>query len=115
MANVGYCVFRLVRRRTFGHFVQRGATAYWLGGMLMAALWLGSALLYGTAVRQMGPWGTVLGWPVYMSLIVLGTAGIGMVAGEWHAASLRTMMTMTGGLTVLVAAVFLISSVSRYF
>jgi L-rhamnose-H+ transport protein len=113
VVNIGYCIFRLVRRKTACHFAERGAFPCWLGGMLMAALWLGSALLYGTAAGQMGAWGTVFAWPIYMSLIVLGTAVIGLLANEWRAASFGTIITLTGGLTVLVAAVFVISSVQR--
>jgi hypothetical protein len=66
-------------------------------------------LLYGAAVRQMGRLGAIFAWPVYMSLIVLGTAACGAIAGEWRAASRRSLLSMGGGLAVLVLAVFAIS------
>ncbi len=114
-ANIGYCLVRLVRRKTFVLFAQHGTWKYWIGGILMATLWLGSALLYGTAVKQMGSFGAVFAWPVYMSIIVIGTAVIGAIAGEWRAASPRTVFVMSGGLAVLVIAVFVISSVQHGF
>jgi L-rhamnose-H+ transport protein len=110
-ANVGYCALRLVRRNTFRSFLERDTAAYWCGGLLMAALWLGSALLYGMAVGQMGQFGAVLAWPVYMSLIVIGTAVVGVMAGEWRTAPRRSIVTMIGGLAVLVVAVFVISGI----
>jgi L-rhamnose-H+ transport protein len=111
--NVGYCGVRLLRGKTYRQFAVHGTISYWLRGILMAVLWLGSALLYGVAVRQMGNLGAVFAWPVYMSLIVLGTAAAGLLAGEWRAASRSALLTMSGGLAVLVVAVFAISRVQH--
>jgi L-rhamnose-H+ transport protein len=115
LANVGYCGFRLVRQRTFLQFGIPGAKIYWFGAMLMAVLWLGSALLYGLAAKQMGRLGPIFAWPVYMSLIVSGTAMIGVLAGEWRAASRGIVIMMSGGIGALLIAVFVISSAQRGF
>jgi L-rhamnose-H+ transport protein len=112
-ANVGYCLLRLFRRNSFSKFAEPETCTYWFGGALMAALWLGSALLYGIASRQMGHLGPVFAWPVYMSLIVVGTAVIGVLAGEWRAASRGILMTMSSGLASLLLAVFLISTAQQ--
>jgi L-rhamnose-H+ transport protein len=111
VANIGYCVVRMARRNTFGKFVELETSWYWLGGMTMAALWLGSALLYGVAAKQMGQMGPVFAWPVYMSLIVTGTAAIGVMTGEWRAASRSILATMSSGVGSLLVAVFVISFV----
>jgi L-rhamnose-H+ transport protein len=109
LANLGYCGLRLRARRSCRNFAGPVALPYWLGGMLMAALWLGSALLYGVAIGRIGHGGAVFAWPVYLSLIVLASAAVGAIAGEWRAASRRTLTTMASGLTVLIVAVFLIT------
>jgi L-rhamnose-H+ transport protein len=113
LANVGYCALRLACRGTYSKFTERGTVSYWFRGLLMAALWLGSALLYGVSVTEMGRWGAVFAWPVYMSLIILGTAVVGTMIGEWRFASRLAVFTMSGGLAILCSAVFLISCVYR--
>ncbi len=109
LANLGYCAYRLWTRRTYRQFTQPGTLGYWSGGILMAVLWLGSALLYGAAVGRNCRWGAIFGWPVYMSLIVLASAAVGVLAHEWRGASRRTMMTTGAGLAMLVIAVFVIT------
>ncbi len=109
LANFGYCTFRLRSNGSYRKFAEPGTIKYWLGGLVMAALWLGSALLYGAAVHQIGRWGAIFAWPVYMSLIVLGSVLVGMAAGEWRTASRRTLVTMSSGLVVIVIAAFVIT------
>lgn len=109
MANLGCCAYRLKAQNTYRRFTQPGTLRYWTGGILMAALWLGSALLYGAAVGRNGRWGAIFAWPVYMSLIVLASAAVGAVTHEWRGASRRTLMTTCAGLGLLVIAVFVIS------
>lgn len=113
VANLGYCGLRLRAHGSYRNFTRHASLRYWLGGILMAALWLGSALLYGAAVGQIGRWGAIFAWPIYMSLIVLGTFAVGAMTGEWRRASRRSRMLLGGGLVALVFAVVVITCVQQ--
>jgi L-rhamnose-H+ transport protein len=114
LVNVGYCVFRLIRKKSYLRYAERGTALHWLGGVLAAALWLGSALLYGAAVNQTGPVGAAFAWPAYMSLIVIGSSAAGLMAGEWQNASRQSILLMSGAVATLVIAVFVITCAPRF-
>ena len=107
--NLLYCLYLLRRHRSFGNFTLRRTASYWLLTLLMAALWFGSTLLFGVAQFYLGSLGPVLGWPVFMSLIVIFASLLGWLSGEWRSASRRPFHLQLTGMGLLVAAVFLFS------
>jgi L-rhamnose-H+ transport protein len=111
--NVLYCFYLFSRRRTASNFLQRGTSTYWLLAFLMAALWFGSTLLFGVANFYLGSLGPVLGWPVFMSLIVISASLLGWATGEWRTASARPFRLQLTGIALLVVAVFSFSRAGR--
>ena len=107
--NIIYCLWLLHRNGTRRAPCAGSASQSWLLAMAMAACWLGSVVLYGVATLQMGAWGPVLAWPVYMSLIVISGAVAGVLTGEWSIPSPAPMRYMAKGIVLLVIAVFLIA------
>ena len=61
----------------------------------MAFFWFGSAVLYGVAANQTGALGTILGWPIFMSLIVLVATAWGVATGEWKHAGARPLRILS--------------------
>ena len=80
----------------------------------MAAFWFGSTSLYGIASGKLGSWGTILGWPLFMSLIVITASVLGIVTGEWKNAGKKPLKIQLSGVVVLVLAVFVLSAASRW-
>jgi L-rhamnose-H+ transport protein len=121
--NILYCLWLLRRNRSVARYFVRcpknldaghrhwvgGASQSWLLATAMAVCWLGSVVLYGAATTQMGAWGAVLAWPVYMSLIVISGTVTGVLMGEWSLPSPAPIRYMTKGIVFLVLAVFLIA------
>ncbi|WP_263381280.1 L-rhamnose/proton symporter RhaT [Granulicella arctica] len=105
--NILYCIFLLQRRSTARKFAETSTSSYWLLCVLMAILWFGSSLLFGMANFYLGSLGPVLGWPIFMSLIVILASLLGWVTGEWRTTSARPFRFQIAGITLLTLAVFL--------
>lgn len=110
--NVLYCVW-LIRRNGSGHRYREGRS-HWMLAAIMAVFWFGSTLLYGLAAGQLGTWGPILGWPLFMSLIVITATVLGMLTGEWKGSGPRPIRIQWTGVTVLVLAIFVLAGSTRY-
>ena len=110
--NLIYCFYLLVQRRTLGEFRGNNTSSYWPLCILMAALWFGSSLAYGVASFYLGTLGPIVGWPVFMSLIVICASALGWISGEWRTTTRRPLQLHVGGIAFLVLALFFLSRVS---
>jgi L-rhamnose-H+ transport protein len=107
-ANLLYCSWRLSAQRTWKLFhLARGSE--WSSTMAMGAAWFGGTFLYGTGAAAMGPLGPALGWPIYISLLVITAYVLGMFAGEWRGSPAVVRRWMKAGIAVMVASTFLIA------
>ena len=85
--NAGYAVFLLAKNGTWGVYSAPGAKAwYWLGASLMGLLWYSGISIYGMGATQMGPTGTSVGWPIFMSVVIMAANVWGALSGEWKGA-----------------------------
>jgi L-rhamnose-H+ transport protein len=80
----------------------------------MAVFWFGSTLLYGIASTKLGELGPVVGWPLFMSLIVITASLLGIFTGEWVSTGRRPLRVQMTGVTILVIAVVVLSRASLY-
>lgn len=112
--NVLYCLWLLKKNRTRNKFGS-GGLSHWGLALVMAAFWFGSTLLYGLSTAKLGAWGPILGWPLFMSLIVITASLLGMFTGEWKHSGVSPLRIQWTGVALLVVAVFILASTSRYF
>ena len=110
--NVVYCAW-LIHRNGSGKKYREGPS-HWLLAAIMAVFWFGSTLLYGQAANQLGAWGPILGWPFFMSLIVIAATMLGMLLGEWKRCGPRPIVIQWMGVSVLVLAIFILADSSRH-
>jgi L-rhamnose-H+ transport protein len=110
--NVLYCAWLMKRNRS--GIKYRVGRSHWGLAAMMAVLWFGSTLLYGLATSQLGSWGPILGWPLFMSLIVITATMLGMFTGEWKNCGTLPIFTQWAGVTVLVLAIFILADSTRY-
>lgn len=110
--NLFYCYWLLRKNRTVGKF-NGCPFSHWGLALAMAVLWFGSTLLYGAATAKLGELGPILGWPVFMSLIVIVATILGMMTGEWKNGGRAPLMIQWGGVASLVLAVFVLAGASR--
>ena len=110
--NLLYCLYLMRKQRTAARFSERATSIYWLLALLMACLWFGSSLLYGIASGMLGNLGAVVGWPLFMSLIVIIASVLGVVTGEWKNAGRKALSTQVAAVVILVIAVIVLSRAS---
>jgi len=79
----------------------------------MGLLWYGSILLYGFAVRSLGDIGTAIGWPLFLSAIVVMSVVVGLFTGEWKPSLTGPFRTLLFGLFVLLIAIGVLSEVGK--
>lgn len=108
-----YCCRLLQANRTWPRFLDRQRRSHWFLALLMAVLWFGSVEVYGIAVVRLGNWGPVLGWPVFMSSAIVTANVWGLLTAEWKDAPRDARRLMFTGITVLVAAIFVLGLAGR--
>ncbi len=108
-----YCVYLWRKNRSFRLFAAPGTSFYWLLGGTMGLLWMGSISLFGTASSAMADMGPVLGWPLFMSAIILTSNVWGLATGEWRGASRQTMLVMGTGMALLIVAFCILAYSAR--
>lgn len=110
LANGGYALYLLARNKTLSLYTQGGAPSwYWFGGAIMGLLWYGGISVYGMGAAAMGPLGGVIGWPVFMSTLIITANVLGVISGEWRGASWQARGFSWLGVAILVGAIVVIS------
>ena len=107
--NLAYCGFLLSRNKTWSNFRLPETPAYLGLALVMAVLWFFSTALYGMATTRLGDLGTIVGWPAFMSLIVVTAGLLGLMTGEWKHSGVRPLGFQLAGMLVLVLAVIALS------
>lgn len=97
-----YCVYLWRKNRSFHLFGATGSGINWAYGFIMGALWMGSSAIYGVAASRIGDMGPVLGWPLFMSVIILTSSGWGFLTGEWKGAGSKAIKVMIGAIALLI-------------
>jgi len=76
--------------------------------VFMGTLWIGGTVLYGSSVRILGTYGAVIGWPIYMSAMILASTFWGYLTGEWKHVSGLPVALLLGGIAVQILAMVLL-------
>jgi L-rhamnose-H+ transport protein len=118
LTNAGYCVYLLLRNKSWRTTADsQGAPPTGLKNsilvLLMGLLWMFGMFLYGVGAGRMGARGPVLGWPLFMTLMVLMGNFWGTVTGEWKGSGRRAYGLLQLGNVAMVVAFVVISMASR--
>ena len=103
--NLLYCAYLMSRRKTWPHYREASLAFNISLAAAMAVLWFFSTALYGVASHGLGEWGIVLGWPVFMSVIVIGAGLLGIATGEWKESGKTPVLLQLTGILLLVIAI----------
>jgi len=105
MVNTAYCLYLMASRKTLGQYFSR-ATPRDLGlSALMAAMWIGSFYFYGAGAARLGRLGTVIGWPLFISLSIAVGNIWGLWRGEWKESPQDARRLLNQGLAILIVAI----------
>jgi L-rhamnose-H+ transport protein len=103
-------VYLLNKNHTWGVFRKGNSSGYWLLGILMGLLWFGGTVLYGMGAASLGALGGIVGWPIFMTIDIIGALFWGAVSGEWRGASRRALVYNWTGVGILLVAIAVISA-----
>jgi L-rhamnose-H+ transport protein len=110
--NLLYCVYLLRKNSSGGKFMNAGF-GHWVLAFIMGSFWLGSLLLYGACVSRLGALGPSLGWPLYMSLIVVAASLLGIATGEWKQSGRWPLTIQLAGVGTLIVAIVILARASQ--
>jgi L-rhamnose-H+ transport protein len=103
-----YMIYLGVKNKSFGNYTKPGTGKYYLFGLVMGLFWYGSLIFYGKASQIIGSLGPVVGWPLFMVLIILVSNFWGWRHGEWKGASIKAKHTLWLGLAFLILSVLVL-------
>lgn len=107
--NVLYCLYLVVRRGTINYFWGTGAIRNIGIGLLMGLIWCGGIYLYGIGSSNLGSWGVVVGWVIFMSINIIVGNLWGIWRGEWKGASPPARALLNYGLIVILIAIIIVA------
>lgn len=109
IVNFSYCLYLMIRRRNLKEYSNPGSLKNIGLSALMAFMWIGSFYLYGMGAAELGKWGVIVGWPLFICLsIVVGNLW-GIWRGEWKNAPARARSLLNTGIIILMLAVVVIA------
>lgn len=111
LPSFALCVLRLNTNHTWRSFHAQTAARNWTLCLTMGACFIGSTVLYGIGAGLLGRLGPALGWPVYMSAIILANNFWGWYTGEWKGVRGMPVLTMVCGIVVQIVAIALLGRV----
>lgn len=97
-----YCIYLWRKNHSLGLFRVPGTGINWIYGIVMGLLWMGSSAIYGVGAARIGDMGPVLGWPLFMSIIIITSSTWGFLTGEWKGAGKRSTNAMTLAIVFLI-------------
>ncbi len=105
---IPYTIYMLslhAKNKSFANFKLPGTRRYYLFALFMSIFYYGSIMLYSKASALIGSLGPVVGWPLFMALIILASNFWGWQSGEWDGCSAKIKHTLGLGLLFLILSV----------
>jgi L-rhamnose-H+ transport protein len=100
-----YMLYLLTKNRTFIKYLQPKTAKYFVYTFIMGFCWFGSLILYSKATQFIGHLGPIVGWPLFMVLIILTSCFWGWKHQEWKNATRKAKQKLWIGLSLLILAV----------
>lgn len=97
-----YCIYLWKKNDTAKLFGAPGTGRNWVFGAVMGAMWFGSTVIYGDITARLGDMGPILGWPLFMSAIIIASNVWGIATGEWKGSGSKALNTMFSAIFFLI-------------
>jgi L-rhamnose-H+ transport protein len=103
LPNAAYTIYLLRKNRSAGAFRKLFIVEILLA-LAAAVFWLFGMLGYGIGATAMGPYGNSIGFAVCMTVLLLWSSALGLLAGEWRGASQGARSRMAIGVVFITAS-----------
>lgn len=110
LPSLGLCLIELRQNQNWQSFHSPMSPRNSLFCFLMGIGSIVSTVLYGSAAGLLGNLGPVVGWPIYMSALIIGNNFWGWYTGEWKGSRGVPVYTMFAGIALQVAGISLLGS-----
>jgi L-rhamnose-H+ transport protein len=97
-----YCIYLWKKNNTAGLFLAPGTARNYVFGAFMGLLWFSSTVIYGAVTARLGSMGPILGWPLFMSAIIIASNVWGLATGEWKGSGSKALNAMFGSIFFLI-------------
>ncbi len=104
----GYMIYLLCKNQSFKHFRSEASGFNSFMALIMALFWYSSLVLYSEASLLIGGLGPVVGWPLFMVLIILMANFWGWRHHEWAHVSKAISRQALSAIGLLVLAVLVL-------
>jgi len=111
--NAVYASYLLTGNKSWAAFALPRTGWFWWIGAAMGLLWTGGLVLYGRGGAAIGQLGPVIGYPVFLSCMIVVSNLWGFATGEWKHASAQAKSYMVAGCAALVVASGLLGIANR--
>jgi L-rhamnose-H+ transport protein len=109
LPSIVWCA-HLVTRRSYWHLYRKPDSGVNVAlCVVMGILWITGTVLYGMSAARLGRLGPAIGWPAYMSAIIITGNAWGWILGEWDGAPVRAVKLLWAGVAVQVVGIVLLS------
>ena len=112
--NLLYTGHLLIHNRSWSNFALPRSSKGWWVGLGMAAVWYIGLLFYGWGAAAMGNLGAVIGWPLFMAVLIIASTVTGFATGEWKGSTARAQQWMGAGMATLILAAVLLGVANRF-
>ena len=113
LPSISYCAILLCRNCSWNRFIQPMSFGNSVLCIFMGALFIASTIGYGFGAVEMGQLGPAIGWPVYVSSLLIGNAFWGWLTNEWIGASRQAIMAMIVGIALQVLGILFLFMVGQ--
>lgn len=103
-----YTLYLIIKYNSLTKYTQPGSAKYYLYTFIMGVFWYGSLILYSKASQIIGKLGPLVGWPLFMVLIILVSNYWGWRHQEWAGASRKSKQIVSVGLILLIVAMIVL-------
>jgi L-rhamnose-H+ transport protein len=110
VTNLVYCVYLLRKNGTWAAYGKGPSPQNWLLGFSTGLLWFGGIVLYGMGAAWLGSLGGIVGWPMFMIVVIIAGLFWGAMTGEWKGVSRRAYAYCWIGVAILFLAILVISA-----
>ncbi|MGA3167441.1 MAG: L-rhamnose/proton symporter RhaT [Terriglobia bacterium] len=108
-----YCAYLWKKNHTASLFRAPGTGLNWVLGAVMGLLWFWSTVIYGGVSARLSEMGPILGWPLFMSAIIITSNVVGLLTGEWKGSGSKALGAMLAGIVFLIGGFATLALASR--
>jgi L-rhamnose-H+ transport protein len=103
-----YMIFLMNKNDSFTNYRSSNASKYYLLAFLMGLFWFSSLMFYSKACQLGGSMGPIIGWPIFMVIIILTSNLWSWLHKEWKGSGRKTLLSLFISLSLMVMSMIML-------